>query len=179
MKEKMKKQKKTFTSIIISTITILIVTNIILGIYDFLEYGVNRRKTTRWYWYGYAYCPDFDLRYKLCIFNIRELQSAVDMYNTDNTPMMTELDLEKLLETGCIKNIPTNRYFNCKYISKGDLLTEDGEICCELHGNLSEIYQKNEIAKMEFDRKNTIYNVSIRILPALLYFFYALISLAI
>ena len=174
----MKKKKKTFKSIINSTITILIVTNILLGIYDFLEYG-SRRKKTQWNWYGYAYCPNFENRiYYFCRSNIHYLQGAVEMYNMDNTPMMTELDLKRLLEEKYIKIIPTVNYSDCKYTSKGDL-TDNGEICCELHGSMSEITQKYETEKREFDKKITIYNISIRILPALLYFIYALISLAI
>ncbi len=174
----MEKKKKTFTSIIITTIKILLITNILLGAYDFVWHGLNRRKDTQWYWYGYAYCPEFNTGYKGCLYNIRELQGAVEMYNMDDKEKMHELDLEKLLETECIKNIPTNRYYNCKYISKGDL-TDNGEICCDFHGSISEIGKKYEIEKKEFDRNITIYNVSIRLLPALLYFFYALISLAI
>jgi hypothetical protein len=174
----MKKQKKTFTSIIITTITILIITNILLGAYDFVWHGLNRRKATQWYWYGYAYCPEFNTGYKTCLYNIRELQGAVEMYNMDNTPMMTELDLKRLLEEKYIKIIPTVNYSDCKYTSKGDL-TDNGEICCELHGSMSEITQKYETEKREFDKKITIYNVSIRLIPAVLYFLYALISFAI
>jgi hypothetical protein len=174
----MKKQKKTFTSIIITTITILIITNILLGAYDFVWHGLNRRKATQWYWYGYAYCPEFNTGYKTCLYNIRELQGAVEIYNMDDKEMMHELNLERLVETGCIKNIPTNRHYNCKYISKGDL-TENGEVCCDFHGSFSEIGKNFEKEKNEFDKKNTIYNVSIRLIPAVLYFLYALISFAI
>ncbi len=174
----MEKKKKTFTSIITTTIIILIVTIIITSLDHLFDYR-KHKPAGNWYWYGYARWPDFDGGYKLCAFNIRMLQGAVEMYNMDNTSMMTKLDLERLLEGKYIKSIPTSRYYNCKYISKGDLLTEDGEICCKLHGNLSEIDQKYKKEKNEFDKKNTIYNVSIRLIPAILYFLYALISLAI
>lgn len=173
----MGKKKKSFKSIIITSIIILIVTNIITSAGDYLESLSRRRYSSdNWHWYGYVYCPKFnETRYKVCAMNIRELLIAVESYNSDNRAKMTKLDSDKLVEGEYIKYIPTTNDPRCKYISKGDLTTDNGEICCELHGNLSEIYQKNEIAKMEFDRNITIYNVCIRILPAIIYFLFMLL----
>jgi hypothetical protein len=174
----MKKKKKSFKSIIITAITILLVTNIIISLDHLIDYR-KHRPSGKWYWYGYVRWPDFENRtYYFCKRNISHLHGFVEMYNMDHSEMMHELDLERLLEKKYIKSIPTVSYSKCKYISKGDL-TDNGEICCELHGSMSEITQKYETEKREFDKKITIYNVSIRLIPAILYFLYALISLAI
>ncbi len=174
----MKKKKKSFKSIIITAITILLVTNIIISLDHLIDYR-KHRPSGKWYWYGYVRWPDFENRiYYFCRSNIRYLHGSVEMYNMDHSEMMHELDLEGLLEKKYIKSIPTVSYSKCKYISKGDL-TDNGEICCELHGSYSDIEQKAEKEKIEEEKKYIIYFCSIRILPALLYFIYAVISLAI
>ncbi|MBP5467872.1 MAG: hypothetical protein J6Z11_01350 [Candidatus Riflebacteria bacterium] len=173
----MEKKKKSFKSIITITIIILIVTNIITSAGDYLE-SLSKRSysSDNWHWYGYVYCPKFnETRYKVCAMNIRELESSVDEYNMDNSEMMHYLDQEKLLESNYLKAIPTTNDPRCKYISKGDLTTEDGEICCKKHGSFSDIIQKIEIEKKEYERMNTFYFYCIRIFPALLYFLFMLI----
>ena len=174
----MKKQKKSFKSIIFTTITILIVTNLLLSIHYLISLTKHQHGDAYFCWFGYVYWPKYNSDHKICNINIRELQNSIEEYNYNNQIKMTELNTEKLLESGYIKSIPRTRDPNCKYISKGDL-TDNGEICCELHGSESEITKNYFKEKREFDRKTTIYVVSIRILPALLYFIYALISLAI
>ncbi len=173
----MVKKKKSFKSIIITSIIILIVTNIITSAGDYLESLSRRRYSSdNWHWYGYVDCPKFnETRYKVCAMNIRELESSVDEYNMDNSEMMHYLDQEKLLESNYLKAIPTTNDPRCKYISKGDLTTDNGEICCELHGSMDDIPQNLEKEKRKFERNNTIYNVCIRIIPAILYFLFMVI----
>ncbi len=176
----MKKKKKTFKSIINSTITILIVTNILLGIYDFLEYG-SRRKKTQWNWYGYAYCPNFENRiYYFCRSNIHYLQGAVEMYNMDNTPMMTELDLKRLIDSHYLKEEVKGSEPECRYYSQGDL-TNDGVICCELHGCLtasatSKIAKEREKKLAEEKYKDELFISCARALAPILYLMFALMQ---
>ena len=70
-------------------------------------------------------------RQKACYSNIRNITSAIDMYNMDNVPMMTNIDFKKLVE---------NKYLNIEpkcpetgtssaYIAIGNLST-NGEISC-------------------------------------------------
>lgn len=173
----MKKQKKSFKSIIFTTITILIITNILLGAYDFVWHGLNRRKATQWYWYGYAYCPKYSAnRTKACLFNITQLTAALEMYFMDHDTMLSELDTDKLIEEGYLKSEIRPPESKCKYFIAEDLFSEN-PIRCEFHGNKSEIIKKLEKEKREFERNITIYNVCIRILPALIYFIYAIIAL--
>ena len=173
-----KKKNKSFKSIIITTITILIITNIITSLDHFLDFKKHRPEG-KLYWYGYVRWPEFkNETLRSCWFNIRDLQDAVDCYDMADNKMMTVLDIDKLLEEGYLRKNPTNYHSNCKYISKGDL-TENGKIYCELHGSLSEIEQKMEIEKKKKEQRYTIYFCRIRILPALFYFIYALISLTI
>ena len=174
-----KKKKKSFKSIIITTIKILIITNILLGAYDFVWHGLNRRKATQWYWYGYAYCPKYSAnRTKACLANIRVLLGAVYMYDLDHEHnFMTELDTDKLIEEGYLKSEISLPESKCKYFIT-ETLTDDEAIRCEFHGSSSEIGQKLEKGRRELEKETTIYNLCIRILPALIYFIYALISLA-
>ena len=168
----MKKQKKTFKSIIITTIIILIVTNIIISLNHLTDYR-KHGPSGKWYWYGFARWPDFESKtYFWCRYNIKMLQGSVEMYNMDHETMMTELDTEKLIEEGYIKSITTVPYSKCKYFIKDCF-----DIHCVLHGSYSEITQKAEIEKKERERKYTVYFCCIRILPALLYFIYAIIAL--
>ena len=171
----MEKKKKSFKSIIITTIIILIITNIFLSAYYFIFLSFHARSHAHWCWYGYVYWPKYENKtLRNCIWNIRDLELAVDCYNMDATETMTVLDIDKLIEEGYLKNTPTTSYSKCKYISKGDL-AENGEIYCELHGSLSEIEQKMEIEKKENERMYTLYFYGIRLLPAILYFLFMLI----
>ncbi len=174
----MKKQKKTFKSIIITTITILITTNILLAVYDFVYHGCGHKRHTQWQWYGYACCPEYSAnRTKACLANIRVLLGAVEFYNMENEHnFMTELDTDKLIAEGYLKSEIRPPESKCKYFITGDISIEEA-IRCEFHGSSSEIGQKLEKEKREFERNITIYNVCIRILPALLYFIYAIIAL--
>lgn len=170
----MNKKKKSFKSIIITTIIIFIITNIFLSVNYLTSLSKTQQGDAFFCWFGYVYWPKYSSDHKLCYSNIRELQFAVEDYNYNNQVKMTELDTEKLFEDEYIRFIPKTRNPNCKYISKGDL-TDNGEICCEYHGSMPEITENYEKEKREFDRKTTIYVVSIRILPALLYFLFMLI----
>lgn len=169
-----KKNKKSFKSIIITTIIILLITNIFLSVHYFISLSKHQRGDAYLTWYGYVYWPKYENKtLRNCIWNIRDLELAVDCYNMDATETMTVLDIDKLIEEGYLKNTPTTSYSKCKYILKGDL-AENGEIYCELHGSFSEIEQKMEIEKKENERMYTLYFYGIRLLPAVLYFIFAL-----
>ena len=78
--------------------------------------------------------PEAGLR-KACYSNISVILGAVEMYNMDHySAMMTELDIQKLVDGKYLKNEPSKPYPGCSYYSEGDL-TEDGMIKCRLHGN--------------------------------------------
>ncbi len=82
-------------------------------------------------------------RKKACYSNIRILQGAVEMYNMDNSIMMKDLDMNKLLENKYINNRIELPETSCSYIGKE--LTGDGTIYCELHGDLvGKIEDKSE-----------------------------------
>lgn len=74
-------------------------------------------------------------RAKACYSNMRVLLGAVEMYNLDNAVMMTELDMQKLVDGGYMRCIPTKPDPNCSYYSEGNL-TIDGKIKCKLHGSI-------------------------------------------
>ena len=176
-----KKKKKSFKSIIITTIIILIVTNTIISVSDCLT-SMSKRcySSNNWHWYGYVYYPEYKAnRTFACLSNIRVLLAAVEFYNMEHEHnFMTELDTDKLVAEGYLKSEIRPPESKCKYFITEDLSSED-PIGCEFHGTESEIRQKLEKEKREFERNITIYNVSIRLLPALLYFIYAITFLAI
>ena len=65
---------------------------------------------------------------------MRVLQGAVEMYNLDNSVMMTTLDVDTLLKGRYLKTAPKGTEPDCKYISVGDM-SGDGYISCERHGS--------------------------------------------
>ena len=71
---------------------------------------------------------------KACFSNQRVLQGAVEMYNMDNSVMMTTLDINTLVKEKYLKSAPSGTEPGCKYYSVGDL-SKDGHISCEKHGS--------------------------------------------
>ena len=113
-----------------------------------------------------------------CYSNLRVIQGAVEMYNMDIKTMMTDLDIERLIEGKYLKEKPRSPRPECRYFSDGDL-TDTGEICCEIHGGLiaeanSDIIRKEEREKRIEEIRSNLSFHSIRILPALLYLIFAL-----
>ena len=76
-------------------------------------------------------------RQKACFSNIRVLQGAVEMYNMDNSVMMTDLDIPTLVKEKYLKSAPKGPEPECEYYSTGDL-TKDGVVGCKMHGTLPE-----------------------------------------
>ena len=74
---------------------------------------------------------------KSCYANRRVLLGAVEMYNLDNSVMMTQLDIQKLVEGKYLYSEPHKPETGCSYYSEGDL-TQDGKIKCKLHGDVPE-----------------------------------------
>ena len=115
-----------------------------------------------------------------CYSNLRVIQGAVEMYNMDIKTMMSDLDIERLLEGKYLKEKPRSPRPECRYFSDGDL-TDTGEICCEIHGGLiaeanSDIIRKEEREKRIEEIRSNLSFHSIRILPALLYLMFALMQ---
>ena len=75
-----------------------------------------------------------EARKNACYSNIRVMLGAVEMYNMDNSVMMTELDIQKLVDGKYLKNEPSKPDPDCSYYSEGDI-TKDGLIKCRKHGN--------------------------------------------
>ena len=65
--------------------------------------------------------------------NVRKIIAAVEMYNFDNTEMMTTLELDKLIKNNYLKTYPKGPESECEYISVGNL-RETGHIECKKHG---------------------------------------------
>ena len=74
-------------------------------------------------------------RGKACMANMRVLAGAVEMYNMDNPQGMSQLSMEPLLRGKYLKSKIVPAEQECRYLSTGDL-TADGEIYCQLHGNM-------------------------------------------
>ena len=73
-------------------------------------------------------------REKACFSNQRVLQGAVEMYNMDNSVMMTTLDVEALIKGKYLRSAPSGPEPDCQYYSVGNL-TGDGYISCKKHGS--------------------------------------------
>ena len=68
-----------------------------------------------------------------CKANRQSITSAVVKYNKDNDVMMTNLDIDKLVDGGYLSKAPTKPTPTCRYTAKGDL-TDNGCIICSCHG---------------------------------------------
>ena len=72
-----------------------------------------------------------------CLYNLRILQGAVEMFNMDETPMIDELD-DNLIKLLCDKKYLRKEPIppisgKCKYMGKN--LSNDGVVYCEYHGS--------------------------------------------
>ena len=80
-------------------------------------------------------------RGKACHANMRVIMGAVEMYNMDHTEMMTvvtEKELDILVQGGYLKSRITHPTNECQYGTVGDL-TQGGQICCLEHGTVEKI----------------------------------------
>ena len=72
-----------------------------------------------------------------CFYNMRVIQSAVEMYNMDSETMLEELDdsvIKLLIEKKYLKREPGQPIAGkCKYLGKN--LHEDGIVYCQYHGS--------------------------------------------
>ena len=97
---------------------------------------------------------------KSCYTNLRIIQGAVEMYNMDHEKLMTDLDMKLLIDGHYLKNEPRKPLKECYYYSI-DNISENGEICCELHGGLiaaanSNIARKKEIEQQSYEREKQL-----------------------
>ncbi len=77
---------------------------------------------------------------RACFANMRVILGAIEMYNMDNSEMLTYVDLPRLVSGSYLKSeikLPTP---NCSYSARGDL-TEDGLVCCAFHGAVEDAEQ--------------------------------------
>jgi len=79
-------------------------------------------------------------RQKACFANMRVIQGAVEMYNMDNPTQLdivTENELDLLVQGKYLKAMPVKPEAECWYGCKGDM-TKDGVMVCALHGSVEE-----------------------------------------
>ena len=92
---------------------------------------------------------------KNCFARQRVLSGALEMYNMDNTKMMTTLDVEELIRGGYLKLKDIEDYRKkCVFHSDGDL-TDSGTIYCEYHGNELNTHKPSPEYYKEQQRKNS------------------------
>ena len=91
-------------------------------------------------------------REKACFSNIRVISGAVEMYNMDHSVMMTNLDINALVQERYLKSAVTGPEKECEYLTEGDL-TEDGYIYCKLHGDIGKLKEKEIQARKEEEEK--------------------------
>lgn len=85
-------------------------------------------------------------RQKACFANMRVIQGAVEMYNMDNNTIMdivTENELDILVQNKYLKAMPVKPEQACWYGCKGDM-SQDGVIVCALHGSVEEPVMENQ-----------------------------------
>lgn len=76
-------------------------------------------------------------REKSCYANMRVIQGAIEMYNMDNTPMITSVDLTKLTGTGgYLKSDPKCPSNSANSYGQTSDLTDQGKITCPCHGTV-------------------------------------------
>jgi hypothetical protein len=86
-------------------------------------------------------------RVKACMANMRVIQGAVEMYNMDNHQMLsvvTENELQLLVDGNYLKALPVRPESDCWYGTKGDL-THDGCIVCARHGSVEEPVTEGDV----------------------------------
>ena len=74
-------------------------------------------------------------REKACYSNIRVILGAIEMYNMDNSTMMTNVDIPTLVSGKYLKTSPVLPETNCSYSATGDL-TDTGLVSCARHGTV-------------------------------------------
>lgn len=96
--------------------------------------------------------------HETCMKNIKILQSAIEMYDIDNSNMITTYNEDIaniLIEKKYLKDFRLPRK-ECKYLNCGDL-TQDGFLYCEFHGDMEnklEIWNSKK-ADMETSKNNS------------------------
>ena len=90
-----------------------------------------------------AFANRGDARLKACQSNIRVIQGAIEMYNTDNNNHMKHLDkegLEILSKSHYLKEKLEKPETSCEYRSIGNLSNKgEGIVFCTYHGDLEQI----------------------------------------
>jgi hypothetical protein len=80
---------------------------------------------------------------KVCFATMKSIGYAVEMYNLDNNPPMTSLDISVLLRDHYLKNYTQKSTVECDYYSEGDL-SKDGYIYCKKHGSIIKLKQEED-----------------------------------
>lgn len=71
---------------------------------------------------------------KACHANCRALQGAVEMYNMDNSPQMSTLDIDLLIQKGYLRERPYCPLAGRKNTYYGFNLNSNGLVFCSIHG---------------------------------------------
>ncbi len=77
---------------------------------------------------------NYSTRQKACYSNIRVIQGAVEMYNTDSKELMNNLDIDNLIKGHNLKEEPSKPETSCNYT--GNDLNDLGSVYCTYHGDL-------------------------------------------
>lgn len=74
-------------------------------------------------------------RQKACYSNIRVILGAIEMYNMDNSAMMSDVQISLLTAGKYLKSEPTKPETACNYVANGDV-TDTGFVECTWHGDV-------------------------------------------
>lgn len=69
-----------------------------------------------------------------CYLYQKEISDSIEKYNKNHDSKMSKLDINALIESGCLKKNDYDSKINCEYYSEGDLTTDEGCISCITHG---------------------------------------------
>jgi hypothetical protein len=69
-----------------------------------------------------------------CYYYQKEISDSVEKYNKSHDKKMSKLDINALIESGCLKKSVSDSKTNCEYYSEGDLTTDEACISCIIHG---------------------------------------------
>lgn len=73
-------------------------------------------------------------RQKACYSNLRVILGAIEMYNMDNSSMMDDLSVAKLVSGKYLKAEPVPPETHCSYLGSG--IIENGRVWCKYHGDV-------------------------------------------
>ena len=117
---------------------------------------------------------------KACYSNIRIIQGAIEMYNMDNSSMMCDIDIERLIQGKYLKEPRQLPKKECKYLANGNL-SEEGQVYCQHHGGMNfdtpeseELYKREASIRYWKKVKEKFTTYVLSAIPSIIYLFFAL-----